>query len=211
MSIISDLIDKRIDVENATLTAMKDNFVISELIEGIQSSNDPIRYNSFKVILLISEKHPKFLYPHWSLFEKMLISDNSYFKDIAIQIIANLGKVDTENRFEKIFDKYFGELHSEKTMVAAHVASNAGKIALAKPALQPLITNRLINIDKIYRCKQIDLIKGYVIEAFVKYYDTTDVKDKDRISEFIKKEVSNRSPRTRRAAAAFQKPKGKDN
>jgi hypothetical protein len=211
MSVISDLIDKRIDVENAALTAMKDNFVISELIEGIQSSNDPIRYNSFKVILLISEKHPKLLYPHWSLFEKMLISDNSYFKDIAIQIMANLGKVDTENRFEKIFDKYFGELHSEKTMVAAHVASNAGKIALAKPALQPLITNKLINIDTIYSGKQIDLIKSYVIEAFLVYYDTTDVKDKDRISEFIKKEVSNRSPRTRRAAAAFQKAKGIDN
>jgi hypothetical protein len=210
MSIISDLIDKRIDVENAALTAMKDNNDISELLEGIQSSNDPIRYNSFKVILLISEKHPKFLYPYWSLFEKMLGCDNSYFNDIAIQIIANLGKVDTENRFERIFDKYFGELHSEKTMVAAHVASNAGKIALAKPALQPLITNKLIKFDTIYKGKQIDLIKGYVIEAFLKYYDTTDVKDKDRILKFIKKELSSRSPRTRRAAVAFQKAKGID-
>ena len=208
MSMITDLIDKAIDIESAAQMVYRDNDIVSELLEGIQSSQDPIRYNCFKIILLISEEHPEILYPHWTLFEKMLHSDNSYFKDIAIQVIANLTKVDTENRFEKLFDKYFGELNSEKAMVAAHVASNAGKIALSKPGLQLKITRMLININTTYHGKQVDLIKGYAIEAFHQYYDKTNVKGKNRILEFVKKEQTSRSPRTRKAALAFLKTKG---
>ena len=188
----------------------QDNAVISELLAGIQSSQDPIRYNSFKVILLISEDNPEFLYPHWLLFEKMLDNDNSYFKDIAVQVIANLTKIDTENRFEKLFDKYFGELNSEKTMVAGHAAGNAGKIALAQPGLQSRISDKLINISMTYRGKQVDLIKGYTIEAFGQYYDKAPKKNKERILEFVKNEQTSRSPRTRKAALAFLKTKGID-
>ena len=208
MSVISDLIDKQIDVKSAAQTAMKDNIVISELLQGIQSSNDPIRYNSFKVILLISKEHPEILYQHWTLFEKMLSGDNGYFKDIAIRAIANLTKVDTENRFEKLFDNYFAELSSDKTITVAHVAGDAGKIASAKPELQSIITNKLVNIAVIYKGKQIDLIKGYAIEAFSQYFDQAAVKDKDHILEFVKKEQNNRSPRTKKVAAEFLKSKG---
>jgi hypothetical protein len=208
MSLISNLIDKQTEVDSAAKMALADNSILPELLEGIQSSQDPIRYNSFKVILLISENHPKTLYSKWALFEKMLDSENSYFKDIAIQIIANLIKIDTKNRFERLFDKYFDELSSEKTMTAAHVASNAGKIARAKPGLQSVITDKLVNLDMIYKGKQIDLVKGYAIEAFSQYFGETNVKDKDRILEFVRKEQTSRSPRIKKLAIEFLKKMG---
>jgi hypothetical protein len=93
-------------------------------------------------------------------------------------------------------------------MVAAHVASSPGKIALAKPGLQSRITNKLINIDTIYRGKQVGLIKGYSIEAFGQYYDKAPIKDKDRILEFVKEEQTSHSPRTKKAALNFLKLKG---
>jgi hypothetical protein len=133
----------------------------------------------------------------------MLASKNSYFKLIAVKIIANLTKVDTERHFEKLFDQYFSGLNSKKTMVAAHIASNAGKIARAKPALQFKITNILISIDSIYKGKQIDLIKGYAIEAFNQYLDNTSIKEKSRVLEFVKKERNSQSPRTRKTAIEF--------
>ena len=203
MSIISDLIDKQNDVESVARMALEDATVLSELLEGIQSSQDFIRYNSFKVILLISENHPEILYPQWALFKKMLDSNNGYFRLIAIQIIANLTKVDTENRFEKLFDKYFGELSREKTMTVAHAASNAGKIAKAKLGLQSTITDKLVNLDRIYRGKQIDLVKGYTIEAFSQYFNEATVKDKGHILEFVRQEQTSRSPRTKKIALEF--------
>jgi hypothetical protein len=203
MSIISDLINKQTGLESATKMALADNSILSELLEGIQSSQDPIRYNSFKVILLISENHPNTLYPQWSLFEKMLGSNNGYFRLIAIQIIANLTKVDTGDRFEKLCDKYFGELSSEKTMTVAHAASNAGKIARAKPGLQSTITNKLVKLDSIYKGKQIDLVKGYTIEAFSLYFNEATMKDKNRILEFVRKERTSLNPRIKKIAVDF--------
>ena len=210
MSIIPDLINKQIDVEKAAGKVLADNAVLSELLAGIQSPQDPTRYNSFKVILFISEKHPGILYPQWHLFEKMLESNNSYFKDIAIQIIANLTKIDTESRFEQLSDKYFGELGSDKTMTAAHIASNAGKIVRAKPVLQSKITDKLLHIDKIYHGKQTDLIKGHAIEAFSQYFGETIAKDKDLILEFVSNEQVSRSPRTRKIAKDFLKKFGQE-
>lgn len=203
MGMISDLINKQTNVESVLQMALKNNSAISELLEGIQSSQDQIRYNSFKVVLPISENHPELLYPYWALFEKMLTSNNSYLKLIAVQIIANLTKIDTEKRFEILFDRYFNELSSKKTMVAAHIASNAGKIARAKPGLQSKITDILINIDSIYKGKQIDLIKGYAIEAFNQYIDKTSEKENSHIMEFVKEEQDNHSPRTRKKAMEF--------
>ena len=205
MSIISDLINKKIDTDSAVKKALEDNVILSELLEGIQSSQDPVRYSSYKVISLISENYPEALYPEWSLFEKMLEHSNSYFKLIGVRIIANLTGVDTEKRFEKIFYKYFGELGSKKTMLAAHVAGNAGKIALVKTGLQSSITDKLVNIESMYHGKQIDLVKGYAIESFGQYFDKTSIKDRDRILKLVKKEADSASPRTRKLASEFLK------
>lgn len=203
MSIISNLVSNQIDNEYAAKLALTDKNILAELLTGIQSTEDQIRFNSFKTILIISEHYPEILYPKWSFFETMFSSDNSYFKLIAIQIIANLTKIDTEKRFEKLFDKYFIELNTEKTMIAAHIAGNAGKIAKAKPGLQSKITDILINIDCIYKGKQIDLIKGYAIAAFDQYLDKTGIKEKECILEFVKKEQYNRSPRTAKIVKEF--------
>lgn len=210
MSIISSLINKQIDSENAVKTAIEDSVILSELLEGLQSSNEPVRYNSFKVILLVSEKRPEILYPRWSLFETMLTNDNSFFRAIAIQIIANLTKVDTANRFEAIFERYFDELGGDKTMTVGYVASNAGKIALAKPQLRLLITEKLLDIGKIHKGKQIDLIKGYVIEAFGVYFKISSDKEQASILEFVKKEQTSHSPRTRKASLDFLKKFGEE-
>ena len=40
-------------------------------------------------------------------FVNLLSSDNTYHKLSAIRIIANLTKIDTENKFEKIFNRYY--------------------------------------------------------------------------------------------------------
>lgn len=155
--------------------ALQDKEVLSELSEGILSKKDVIRFNSFKALLLISEEHPEALYPKWDFFEDLLDSDNNYLKYVAIYPIANLTRVDTENRFEQIFNEYYSILDDERTMTAARLAANSGKIAEAKPKLRSKITNRLLNIDKAHRGKHKELIKDYAVEAFNEYF--AEIKD----------------------------------
>jgi len=201
MSIISDLNSKNINVENLAEKALNNNKILSELLEGILSKDDALRYNSFNVLLLISETHPEILYPKWEFFVDLINSYNSYRKLIAIRIIANLVRIDKENKFEKIFSKYYSILDGEKTMTAAHLAANSGKIAKAKPQLRPKITTRLLNIDKTHQGKQKELIKGYVIEAFDQYFE--EAENQSEMIEFVKKQLNSDSPKTRKIAEEF--------
>ena len=201
MSIISDLNSKNINVENLAEKALNNNKILSELLEGILSKDDALRYNSFNVLLLISETHPEILYPKWEFFVDLINSYNSYRKLIAIRIIANLVRIDKENKFEKIFSKYYSILDGEKTMTAAHLAANSGKIAKAKPQLRPKITTRLLNIDKTHQGKQKELIKGYVIEAFDQYFE--EAENQSEMIEFVKKQLNSNSPKTRKIAEEF--------
>jgi hypothetical protein len=193
---VSSIEDKQAEL------AVKDEKVIQELLDGVLSKKDAVRYGSFKALNILSEKHPEKLYGKWDFFADLMRSDNTHHKYIAIYIIANLTKADDQNKFEKLFDAYYGLLGDKSVIPPAHVAVNSGKIALAKPKLQTEITNRLLDIDATVQ-KHKDLVKASAIEAFDAYFKKS--KDQERIIEFVKAQLNCESPKTRKMAAAFLK------
>ena len=201
MSIITDLIDKKITVQTAAEKAVKNASILSELLDGILSKREAIRFNSHETLLIISENYPKVLYLQWDYLVGLLTSDNHFHRYIAINLIANLVKVDSEQKFERDFDRYFDNIAGEKTMVAGQAAMNAGKIAKAKPNLQAKITEMLLKIDQIHRGKQTELMKAHAIAAFNDYFDEALVKEK--IIGFMKKSLESDSPKTRKVAKEF--------
>ncbi len=201
---LSDLNKKSINVKKIAKKAIEDKAVLAEFLEGILSKKEKIRFNCFKVLLLISDEHPKVLYPQWDFFADLLTSTNTYFKYIAIYIIANLARDDPKNRFEKIFNKYYNLLDDESVIPPAHVAANSPKIGRAKPHLQSKITNRLLSIDKTrHKPERKALIKSYVIEAFGELFE--EAKNKKKILQFVKEQVESKSPRTKKKAKEFLK------
>ena len=201
MSIISDLIDKKITIQNAAEQAIKTESILSELLDGILSKKEEIRFNCHEILLYVSENYPKVLYPQWDYLADLLTSDNHYHRYIAINLIANLVAIDSKNKFEVDFDKYFDNISGEKTMVAGQAAMNAGKIAKAKPNLQAKITEMLLKIDQIHRGKQTELMKAHAIAAFNDYFD--EALDKEKIIGFMKKSLESDSPKTRKVAKEF--------
>jgi hypothetical protein len=195
---------KNIDINAIAKKALKDDKLLVELLDNLGSKKENIRYNSHKVLSQISEEQPKLLYGHWDNFVKFLDSDNTYHKLSAIILLANLTKVDRENKFEKIFNKFYCLLDDKSFITAAYVSGASGKIALAKPTLQTKITNRLLSIDKTHHEQERqDLVKAYIIEAFEEYYDQT--RGKKKILEFVEKQINCASPKTRKTAKEFLK------
>jgi hypothetical protein len=178
---------------------------LSKALEGILSKKDEIRSNSFKVLMHLSKEQPEVLYPKWDYLANLLDSDNHYQRYISINILANLAVVDTKNKFDKIFDRYFSNIDGNRTMVAGQAALNSGKIAKSKPNLQTKITNRLLNIEKTHKGKQIELIKAYTIEAFNEYFEESS--DKNKILDFVEAQLESESPKTRKLAKEFLKKK----
>ena len=196
-----DLDKKDVDIKELAQKALTDNVLIHELLNGIVSKDNTTRSNSFNVLQIVSAEKPEILYPQWDYFHKMLISKNNYHRYIAIYILADLTRIDKENKFEDIFEDYYGILAGDKIMTASHVALNSSKIALNKPELQSKILDRLLDIDNIHQGRQNELLKSYVIEALRKMYP--EIKDKKRVAKFIEDQMDSSSPKTRDLAACF--------
>jgi hypothetical protein len=184
--------------------AISDRKLIPELMSGISSEVAAVRFKSAKVLRIVSEQEPAVLYPKMDFFIELLKHDNNIIKWNAQDVIANLSYIDKDNKFNKIFKKYYKGMYEDSMVTAAHVVDNSGVIALAKPKLQTRITQELIKIDETSHspeCKNI--LKGKAILSFQKYYEQ--VKDKKKILEFVKKQLKNRRPATKKKAEKFLK------
>lgn len=176
---------------------------IKESIEGLKSDNDKIRFKHFNILLPISEKKPELLYPFWDVFTSLLKKDEVSNKYYAIYLIANAVKVDKQNRFERIFNQFYKLLEHESPVVSPNIAGVSGKIVNAKPHLEPKITNKLLEVDKTSKCRYLDLMKSYVIQAFDEYFDK--IKNKKKIIKFVEDQLNSTSPKTKKLAKNFLK------
>ena len=197
---MSFLGNKDVEPEAMANAALDDEQVLQELLNGVLSKNDVVRQSSFQTLNLLSERYPERIYCKWDFFAELIRRGNSFHKYIAIWIIANLAKADPENKFETLFDDYYGLLGDKSVIPAAHVAAKSGKIALAKPELQAEITNRLLDLDNTVQ-KHKDLVKASAIEAFDAYFEQS--KDQTRIIEFVEAQLNCESPKTRKIAKEF--------
>ncbi|GET31475.1 hypothetical protein PbJCM13498_03380 [Prolixibacter bellariivorans] len=178
---------------------MKANHEIEELISGLQSKQLKEREEAFHQLYALSEEHPELLYPFWDRFAEMLHGPEVSKLYWAIHIIANLARVDTDNRFEELFDLWFNELlNHESPVVSPHAAEKSEKIVLAKPELEKRITPLLLDIANTSHCRHLDLQKAYVLSALDQYFDW--VSDKEAVVAFIREQLQSTSPKTRKKA-----------
>ena len=157
---------------------------------------------------MISEKKPEILYPSMDFFVNLLDSKNNILKWNAMDIIANLTVIDTDNKFNGLFKKFYGYLHDGSLITAGHVVDNSGKIALAKPEFQDEITKELLKVEKIplptEECRNI--LIGRTIKTFDVYYgEVKDKRHKDKIISFVKSQLNNPRNATKSKAERFLK------
>lgn len=172
---------------------------IENNIKGLQSNYDKTREKYFKIIYPLSDSNPELLYPYWDLFIEMLYKPEVSNKYYAIHLIANLIKVDLDNRFNEVFNYWFNDLlNFESPVVSPHIAEKSGMIAKVKPDLEKEITQLLLNIGETSKCRHIDLQKAYILSAFDMYFES--ISNKVMVIEFIKAQQDNPSPKTRKKA-----------
>jgi hypothetical protein len=154
--------------------------------------------------MFVGDEHPELLYSHWNDFAALLDSENTHSKYIASYLIASLVPADTDGKFEKIFEKYYGLLDDKSVIPAAHVARNSGKIVRKRPQLESKITNTLLSIDRTHHnLSHKELIKSEAIGAFTEYFETA--KDKQKILDFVRQQLESKSPKNRKMAKEFLK------
>jgi hypothetical protein len=200
----------------AGLLALADRAAFDGILAGLVAKDDVYRYNCFQTLYRLGEEQPQALYPAWDYFVRLLDSDNSYHRSIGAQLLAvtvsaeaeSRGENRAENRLEGIFDRYFDLLDDDKIVTARQFAQHVGRIARARPELQPRITARLLAVDGTHHTdSRKDLLKGDVIAALDEFFDES--AEQERILAFVEQQLACSSPRTRRAAQAFLKRHGR--
>jgi hypothetical protein len=201
---IADFEKKSVSIESIVQKVEEDNLLVADLIEYLSSDKAVIKYKSLKVLMHLSEHKPSILYSKWDFLIRLLENENTFMRAGGVNMIANLTKVDSKKKFEKIFDKYYSLLEDKSMINAANIAARSGFIAKTKPNLADKITDKLINIDKTHHsseCKNI--IKGKAILSFEEYIG--EYENKEKIINFVKKELKNTRPATRKKAEKILK------
>ena len=200
-----EIAEKDSDKEEIADRVIKNPESLEEIFEGLNANKANIKYGCEKVLRLISEKNPAVLYPWFDFFVELLNSDNNFLNWGAIKIIANLTTVDSENKFESIFSKYFAPIPGPQLIPAANTIDSAAIIVLTKPHLTDRITRELLKVEKAryqtVECRNIAL--GKAIKSFDQFFDQ--IEDKEPVIKLIKKQLKNTRNATKKKAEKFLK------
>jgi len=185
--------------------AINDTNIIKLLLGGLSEDNARIKFGCSNTLIIISERQPNVLYPFFHLFQKELKYENRFVQRAAIIVMANLTKVDHENKFDKIFGKYYSEIAGPNVTTASYIIRGSAVIAKAKPYLTKRITKELLRIKRARfqtpECKNVAL--GYMISSFDKFFEQ--VESKKEIIGLINEQTDNPRRPTKNKADRFIK------
>ncbi|MBN1786672.1 MAG: hypothetical protein JW825_06790 [Candidatus Methanofastidiosa archaeon] len=197
---------KDLSKEELCSMAEKDFGLLPTLLEGITSKKANVRYGCAKAIMDLSERHHKALYPYIEDIIRLLDSEYRIIVWNATITIANLATVDKKNLIDGSFERYFELLKDPYMVTVANVVGNSGKIALAKPYLIPMITDRLLSVEELpltphltEECKRVIIQKA--IESFDSFFGK--VQEKDPVIAFVRRYADSNRPGLRDAAKRF--------
>lgn len=189
------------DLEEFVRLAIDDGQLRDEIVHQMLTHRHiMVYYHCGEVVAKASQDRPDLFDPYWDAIVPLLKHKNSYHRDFALTILANLTAVDSQDRFLGIFDDYFEHLNDKKFMTAIICVQSSQKIIQHKPALRDRIIALLLDIDQrcAYPEKQKALMKSDVLEILDAVYQ--EANQKTEIDGFIKAQLNSLSPKTKKNA-----------
>jgi hypothetical protein len=212
-SLLARVADKTLTKEELRQKVEQNFNLLVVLLKGTGSSKAVVRYGCAKVLMDLSEAYPEKLYPYWNKFTILLDSKYRILTWNAMAIIANLAKVDKQDKLNTVFDKYYSFLNNDYMVSVANVVGNSAKIALAKPKLIPRITAELLNVENVSvtphlteECKLVIAEKAVV--TFGLFFDKIKENEKKKVLSFVERQLSSPRKTLRAKAAQFLKKWG---
>jgi hypothetical protein len=178
---------------------------LEALLEGLNAPSARVKYGSLKALRLMSEQVPESLYPRFDFFVGLLDSDNALMRWGSTRILGNLAAADREDKLEKTLGKFLAPVLGHELIGAANAIGAAAKIALGKPHLAERIAKQILAVERASyataECRNVAI--GHAIKSFDQFFPL--VKNKRPVLEFVKRQLANTRPATRKKAERFLK------
>jgi hypothetical protein len=173
VDLLQELEDKKITKPQLFRMVEADFALLPELLKGTSSPKATVRYGCGKVLMDLSEKYPKKLYPYIDTFVKLLGSRHRILTWNSMAIIANLATVDRKRKFDSILDKYYSFLDSGYMVTVANIVGNSARIAVAKPYLADRIAAEVLKIQELQVTPHLtEECKLVIAEHAIQTFDT---------------------------------------
>lgn len=204
-TLLTQISEKQIPKEDLAKEVIAQSELLPVLFEGLGEKKADIKYGCAKILMILSEEAPVLLYPQFDFFITLLDSEKNVFRWNAINILAHLTKVDAENKFDPIWEKYFAPISGPELITAGNIVGAAAEIAVNKPEWTDRITEQLLKVETgtydTDECKNI--MFGHVITAFSRFFKQ--IENKKPVIELVKKQLENSRGGTVKKAEKFLK------
>jgi len=183
--------------------ALAETASLDALFEALGSPSARIRYGAAKLLRLSSEHEPELLYPRFDSLVRLLHGDNTILRWNATLILGNLAAADSEGKFDRVLDQYFAPITGHELIGAANVLRSAAGIALAKPGFARRIAEEILKVRRAHyatpECRNVAI--GHAVQALDRFFPL--IPNQRPVIAFVRKQVDNPRPATRRKAAKF--------
>ena len=199
---------KDFDLDAFVQLAIEDEGVRGELVRQMIANADiMVYYHCYEVLSKASQAEPQLFYPYWPDIAPLLDHPNSYHRDFALTILANLTKVDQQDLFASLADQYVVHINDAKFCTAQYCVRNCQKIITHNPERLDFFLDRLLELDTYcdYPAKQKDLLKYDVLVILEQVYDQSS--RKAQLNAFIRDASMAVSPKARKKAKELLKKK----
>jgi hypothetical protein len=148
------------------------DLTVRKYFDALYSENADLRYEAFENIMALTHEPVVWIYEIWDELLQLTQSKNNHTRTIAVQLLSNLAKSDSENRLLNDFDKLIAVTKDEKFVTARHSLQCLWKIAVVKPAFSKLVAGQLSERFKgAAQEKNGTLIRYDILEVFKKAFD----------------------------------------
>jgi hypothetical protein len=200
---LSKLAHGRPDPRQLAREATKDQEAVCELMKGLGSDQAYIRFGSAKALRILSEERPELLYPKFDFFVRLLDHQNKILQWEAAFVLSQLARVDRNNKFATIFERYFSPIPGPVMITTANVIQGGARIAKAKPNLAGRIAAEVLKVAraryKTPECRNIAI--GHAIVALGEFVGL--LKEPGPALRFVRRQLKNARPATRKKAEQF--------
>ena len=145
------------------------------------------------------------LYPHFDFFVALLAHDSHILQWNATLTLANLARVDRDEKLETILDRYLDLIAGPNMIGAANAIRGAAIIARAKPHLLDRIVTRIMRVERAEyatpECRNVAV--GHALRALEELAAL--LPDQRSVRLFAARQLGNPRPATSAKARKFLK------
>jgi hypothetical protein len=177
--------------------------MIQDVLKGLDTQRADVKYGCARILRDISAQHPEMLYPHFRFFAGLMDHENRILRWEGIHVLGNLARVDSQNRIDRLLNRYLKPLAGPDMITAANTIAGAALIAQAKPRLANKIAARILKVEhaeyETTECRNVVL--GQATEALDLFFDH--IENQQTVVEMVRRQLDNTRRSTRTKAEKF--------